>query len=99
MANSYIPKVLKEYRTPSHEEFLNEGRVRTGWTLLNAYTEAFKKVTPLTLSNRTIKLHRMLDVLCNGSEMSLEDVSTPEPDVVAEDYTITERLRNWRSIN
>ena len=107
MANSYIPKVLKEYRTPSHEEFFSDKytnfatneRVRTGWTLLNAYTEVFKGVNALTLPNRTIKLHRMLDVLCNGSEMSLEDVSTPEPDVVAEDYTITERLRNWRGLN
>ena len=99
MANSYIPKVLKEYRTPSHEEFFNDGRVRTGWTLLNAYTEVFKGVNALTLPNRTIKLHRMLDVLCNGSEMSLEDVSTPEPDAIAEDYTFTERLRNWTNLN
>ena len=82
-----------------NEEFFNDGRVRTGWTLLNAYTEVFKGVNALTLPNRTIKLHRMLDVLCNGSEMSLEDVSTPEPDAVAEDYTITERLRNWRGLN
>jgi hypothetical protein len=99
MANSYIPKVLKEYRTPSHEEFFNEGRVRTGWTLLNAYTEVFKGVNALTLPNRTIKLHRMLDVLCHGSEMSLEDVSTLEPDAIAEDYTLTERLRDWTSLN
>ena len=64
------------------------------------YTEVFKGVNALTLPNRTIKLHRMLDVLCNGSEMSLEDVSTPEPDVVAEDYTITdERFRNWVNLN
>jgi hypothetical protein len=85
--------------TPSHEEFFRDGRVRTGWTLLNAYTEVFKKVNALTLPDRTIKLHRMLDILCNGSEMSLEDVSTPEPDAVAEDYTITERFRNWRGLN
>jgi len=91
MANSYIPKVLKEYRTPQHEEFFRDGRVRTGWTLLNAYTEVFKGVHALTLSNRTIKLHRMLDVLCHGSEMSLEDVSTLEPDAQAEDYTFVDR--------
>ena len=91
MANSYIPKVLKEYRTPQHEEFFRDGRVRTGWTLLNAYTEVFKGVHALTLPNRTIKLHRMLDVLCHGSEMSLEDVSTLEPDAQAEDYTFVDR--------
>jgi len=99
MANSYIPKVLKEYRTPQHEEFFSDGRVRTGWTLLNAYTEVFKGVHALTLPNRTIKLHSMLDVLCMGSEMSLEDVNTPEPDALAEDYTLTERLRNWTNLN
>jgi len=99
MANSYIPKILKEYRTPSHEEFFNDGRVRTGWTLLNAYTEAFKRATPLTLSNRTIKLHRMLDVLCDGAELTLESVTEPEPETEAEDYTFTERLRSWTNLN
>jgi hypothetical protein len=100
MANSYIPKVLKEYRTPRHEEFFNDSFDRTGWTLLNAYTEVFKGVHALTLPNRTIKLHSMLDVLCNGSEMSLEDVSTPEPDALAGDFTFTERLRDWqRNLN
>ena len=94
MANSYIPKVLKEYRTPSHEEFFNEGRVRTGWTLLNAYTEVFKGVNALTLPNRTIKLHRMLDVLCAGTELTLESVSQPEPEVEPEDYTFTQHFLN-----
>ena len=95
IANSYIPKVLKEYRTPQHEEFFSDEHVRTGWTLLNAYTEVFKGVTPLTLSNRTIKLHRMLDVLCDGAELTLESVSQPEPEIEPEDYTFTENLRDW----
>jgi len=99
MANSYIPKVLKEYRTPQHEEFFSDGRVRTGWTLLNAYTEAFKRATPLTLSNRTIKLHRMLDVLCDGAELTLESVTEPEPDTEAEDYTFTSNLRRWTTLH
>jgi hypothetical protein len=99
MPNSYIPRVLKEYRTPQHEEFFNDGRVRTGWTLLNAYTEVFKRVHALTLPNRTIKLHRMLDVLCDGAELTLESVSQPEPEIEPEDYTFTERLRNWTDLN
>jgi len=99
IANSYIPKVLKEYRTPRHEEFFGDNRVRTGWTLLNAYTEVFKGVTPLTLSNRTIKLHRMLDVLCDGAELTLDNVIQPEPEIEPEDYTFTERIRNWTSLN
>ena len=99
MANSYIPKILKEYRTLSHEEFFNDGRVRTGWTLLNAYTEVFKGVTPLTLSNRTINLHRMLDVLCDGAELTLESVTEPEPETEAEDYTFTANLRRWTTLH
>ena len=108
MANSYIPKVLKEYRTPQHEEFLSDRYVadlntnrpvRTGWTLLNAYTEAFKRATPLTLSNRTIKLHRMLDVLCDGAELTLESVTEPEPETEAEDYTFTSNLRRWTTLH
>ena len=99
MPNSYIPRVLKEYRTPQHEEFFNDGHVRTGWTLLNAYTEVFKRVHALTLPNRTIKLHRMLDVLCDGAELTLESVSQPEPETEPEDYTFTERLRNWTDLN
>ena len=99
MANSYIPKVLKEYRTPRHEEFFNDRRVRTGWTLLNAYTEVFKGVHALTLPNRTIKLHRMLDVLCDGAELTLDSVIQPEPEIEPEDYTFTERIRNWTSLN
>ncbi len=94
MANSYIPKVLKEYRTPRHEEFFNDGRVRTGWTLLNAYTEVFKGVHALTLPNRTIRLHGMLDVLCAGAELTLESVSQPEPGVEPEDYTFTQHSLN-----
>ena len=99
MPNSYIPRVLKEYRTPQHEEFFNDVFARTGWTLLNAYTEVFKRVHALTLPNRTIKLHRMLDVLCDGAELTLESVSQPEPEIEPEDYTFTERLRNWTDLN
>jgi len=99
MPNSYIPRVLKEYRTPQHEEFFNDGHVRTGWTLLNAYTEVFKRVHALTLPNRTIKLHRMLDILCDGTELTLESVSQPEPEIEPEDYTFTERLRNRADLN
>ena len=99
MPNSYIPRVLKEYRTPQHEEFFNDVFARTGWTLLNAYTEVFKRVHALTLPNRTIKLHRMLDILCDGTELTLESVSQPEPETEPEDYTFTERLRNRADLN
>ena len=99
MPNSYIPRVLKEHTTPQHEEFFNDVFARTGWTLLNAYTEVFKRVHALTLPNRTIKLHRMLDILCDGAELTLESVSQPEPETEPEDYNFTERLRNWTDLN
>jgi len=67
--NSFIPHVLKEYRVPRHDEFVrrmehSDRVIRTGWTLMNAYSEILKRVNPLTLPTRTIKLHEMLDELC-----------------------------------
>jgi len=67
--NSYIPKILGEYRTPGHEEFItrmehSDRVIRTGWTLMNSYSEILKKANPLTLPRRTITLHKMLDELC-----------------------------------
>ena len=67
--NSFIPHVLKEYRAPRHDEFVkrmehSDRVIRTGWTLMNAYSETLKRVNPLTLPTRTIKLHEMLDELC-----------------------------------
>ena len=67
--NSFIPHVLKEYRVPRHDEFVrrmehSDRVIRTGWTLMNAYSEILKRVNPLTLPTRTNKLHEMLDDLC-----------------------------------
>lgn len=58
MANSYLPKVLAEYRGPRHNEFAP----RTAWSLFNAYTEIFKATNPLDLSARTTRLHGLLDL-------------------------------------
>ncbi len=58
MANSYIPKVLDEYRNTEHEEFAP----RTAWSLFNAYTEVFKGTNPLDLPARTTRLHGLLDL-------------------------------------
>lgn len=55
-ANSYIPKVLQEWREPRHEEF----RPRTLWSFQNAFTEVFKGRADL-LPERTHRLHRLLD--------------------------------------
>ncbi len=56
MANSYVPKVLQEWRDPSHDAFAP----RNVWSLQNAFTEVFKGRVDL-LPERTMKLHQMLD--------------------------------------
>ncbi|WP_269522615.1 DUF932 domain-containing protein [Coraliomargarita parva] len=56
MANSYIPKVLQEYREPRHREF----KPRTVWSLQNAFTEVFKGRVDL-LPERSARLHQLLD--------------------------------------
>ena len=77
--NSYVPQVLKEFRTPTHEEFLydstglNKG-VRSAWTLMNAYTQRFKSTNALDLPGRTVRLHGMLDQLTFGEEQGLEAI-------------------------
>jgi hypothetical protein len=56
MANSYLPKVLGEWREPAHPEF----RARSVWSLQNAFTQVFKGRVDL-LPERTMKLHQLLD--------------------------------------
>lgn len=58
-----VPRVLKEWRTPSHAEFTDGGR--TAWRLFNAYTEEFKRVeNPAALMRRSQVLHGMMSVEC-----------------------------------
>jgi hypothetical protein len=56
-ANSYIPKVLKEWREPAHEEF----HQRTMWSFFNAFTAALKEGNLMELPKRTEALHGLLD--------------------------------------
>ena len=56
MANSYLPKVLQEWREPSHDAFAP----RNVWSLQNAFTEVFKGRVDL-LPERTMRLHQLLD--------------------------------------
>ena len=53
---SSIPKVLKEWREPWHEEFLP----RNAWSLFNGFTEVLKG-KPHLLAERTKSLHRVFD--------------------------------------
>jgi len=58
-----IPTVLKEWRTPSHPEFIADGR--TAWTLRNAFTESYKEIeNPVILTRRSQIMGGMLDAAC-----------------------------------
>lgn len=57
-ANSYIPRVLKEWREPRHEAWVE----RNAWTLFNCFTEVLKDGDLNQLSKRTEALHGLLDV-------------------------------------
>jgi hypothetical protein len=72
MANSYIAKVLAEYRNPTHEEF----EERTAWSLMNSFTQVFKDTNPLDLGKRTTRLHGLLDMVVEATEsrMLVEDL-------------------------
>lgn len=62
MANSYIAKVLGEWRSPQHDEF----GPRNAWSLFNSFTEVFKGTNPLDLPARTTRLHGLLDLATNA---------------------------------
>ena len=51
-----LPKVVQEWRKPSHEAF----RPRNAWSLFNGFTEALKGNLPL-LPGRTQALHGLMD--------------------------------------
>jgi hypothetical protein len=57
-----IPKVLKEWREPSHDEF----QLRTAWSLFNATTEVLKGNLNM-LPKRTQALHGLMDSVCGLS--------------------------------
>lgn len=57
MANSYIPRVLNEWRNPRHPEFED----RNAWSLFNGFTEVFKNTNALDLTDRTTRLHALMD--------------------------------------
>lgn len=59
--------VLREYREPSHEEHKQYDAPGHGsvWRLYNAFSESLKGRGSLaTLSDRTQRLHKMLDTVC-----------------------------------
>lgn len=59
MSNSYISKVLAQWRGSEHEDFAP----RTVWSLANGYTEVFKDTNVFDLANRTTRLNALLDAV------------------------------------
>jgi len=55
-----VPKVLQEWRQPSHEAF----RGRNLWSFTNAVTEALKGTGLPLLAQRTERLHHLCDAIC-----------------------------------
>ena len=56
LAPSAIPRVLKEWREPWHQEFVP----RNAWSLFNSFTEILK-AKPHLLADRTRILHKVFD--------------------------------------
>lgn len=57
-----IPKVVKEWREPSYPEFTKAGK--TGWRLLNSFTEVAKETNVMTRPKSTQTLTGMFDLHC-----------------------------------
>ena len=58
---SSVPQVVKEWDTPSHDEFAERRNV---WRLFNAVTEVAKQYKPEATLKRTTLLHGLLDAEC-----------------------------------
>lgn len=56
---SKLPKVIAEWRSPSHDDF----KPRTAWSLFNSFTEILKGNVNQSLK-RTQTLHGMMDSVC-----------------------------------
>lgn len=73
-----LPRVLHEWRNPSHEEF----QPRTAWSLLNAYTSALRERAvqhPHQYAVQTMRLNGLLDLKSEGTPpLPVHDGGLPE---------------------
>ncbi len=56
-----LPKVLEEWRRPSHKEFAED---RNAWRLFNAFTEVLKGTNVFHMPKQTQALHGLMDAHC-----------------------------------
>jgi hypothetical protein len=57
-----VPDALTEWRTPSHDEFMVDGK--TVWRFHNAITHIWKGRNLAALPRRSQALHGLLDAAC-----------------------------------
>jgi hypothetical protein len=57
-----LPAVLRQWRTPAHEEFTTSGK--TAWRLFNAFSETWKGRNLTALPRRSQVLHGLFDAAC-----------------------------------
>ena len=74
IAPSRIPKVLQEWRTPSHDEFTANGK--SAWRLFNAFTESWKGSNLHSLPGRSHRLQQLFDGVCQGNRTPVNTQET-----------------------
>lgn len=62
ICGSQIPKVLEQWRTPNHPEFVVDGK--TAWRMYNAFTEVLKGTQMNEHVRRTQRLNVIMDAAC-----------------------------------
>lgn len=60
ITSTRIPKVVREWRNPRHDEFKN----RNVWSLFNSFTEVMKETSLFDRPRRTMALHGLMDRAC-----------------------------------
>lgn len=78
-------EILKEWRTPRHQEFVEAGK--TAWRLYNAFTEAAKAGSLSLLPSRTIALQGLFDAqvgFFSGVEAAAARITEGTQDAVVE---------------
>lgn len=77
-----LPKILQEWRTPRHPEFVAAGK--TAWRLFNAFTEIGKDSGIDNAMKRTINLHGLMDAQCGFTPVTAEKLTEGIEDAEAQ---------------
>lgn len=73
IGSTALPKVLQEWREPSHPEFAVD---HSAWRLWNAYTEVLKGYDVMALGQRTCALQGLMDVYTRMPIKPIDAVAT-----------------------